>query len=325
MQPHALPLVRRQRPRLVPDRQRDRDPPEVVDERRAAHAHRVDPAGPAALRRRARHLRHPRRVPDEIRRGEVGEVAHRGQRAVDRLALETQPRRRLGREHAVPGGALGDAREDRLDVVGEPGGDDRVEGVPGAAAHHLRGHLRTADHAVEGGVAGDVHDAHGERDPLAPRSPSTPLPSQRSVNAANSPWIEGGSPSRSVSISPTSHSRRDVAPVAPRPRAAACAPPRRPAPALPLQRRERAQGREQGLALRPEHGRRQVRRPAPTRRTGPPPPPPPPCSRRRTAGTRSTSAAVSASTPSRSAQPHRRERALEPVLEREPGGEVRGQ
>jgi hypothetical protein len=64
------------------------------------------------------------RVPGQVGRDQVGEVADRGQRAVDCLAFE---------------------------------------------AHHLGGELVAAQHALEGGVAGDVDDPHRQGDGVRAR------------------------------------------------------------------------------------------------------------------------------------------------------------
>jgi hypothetical protein len=56
---HLLPLVRAQRPRLLPDLRSDRDPPQVVNQRGAAHHRRALQTDAAALRGRLRQLRDP--------------------------------------------------------------------------------------------------------------------------------------------------------------------------------------------------------------------------------------------------------------------------
>ena len=58
--------------------------------------------------------------------------------------------------------------EDPRGLVGQQGRDGRVEGAPGPLADHRRGDVVAPEHALEGGVAGDVDDPHGQRDLLAP-------------------------------------------------------------------------------------------------------------------------------------------------------------
>ena len=78
MQPHLLPVVGSQRPGPVPDRDGRRDPPEVVHVRRAADGGHAVVVEVAAPRGGLSEGGHARRVPCEVGRGEVGEVADRG-------------------------------------------------------------------------------------------------------------------------------------------------------------------------------------------------------------------------------------------------------
>ena len=220
VQPDLLPLVRRQRPRLLPDRGGIGDAPEVVDERGAADSAPRRRRRARTARRRGGQLGHAGGMAGQVGRGEVGEVAHRRQRAIDRVALERQLRRRFGGERRVPGRAVRVEREELLGVVGEPAATPGRTRARRARGRTPRGVLRPPTMRWKVGVAGDVHDPHGERDLLAAGRPGSPLPSQRSVNAANSACTEGGSPSRSVSICADLAQRGEVAPVASVPRAA---------------------------------------------------------------------------------------------------------
>ena len=112
VEPHLLDLVRRQRPGFLPDPHIDGHPPEVVDERRAAHGADAGVVEPATLRRRRGQLRHASGVTGEVRRHQIGEVAHGGERAVERLALEQQWRLRLAGERLVPDRTVLVQRED---------------------------------------------------------------------------------------------------------------------------------------------------------------------------------------------------------------------
>ena len=92
---HLFPLIHGQRPRLLPGAGTDRDPPEVVDERRAPNRDRLDGRQAATLGRRRRQLRDAGRVTGEVGRDQVREAAHRLERPIDRLPLQRQPRLRL--------------------------------------------------------------------------------------------------------------------------------------------------------------------------------------------------------------------------------------
>ena len=71
-------------------------------------------------------------MPRQIRRDQVGEVAHRGEPAIERFALEQQRRVRLAGKRVVPYRRVRVEREDPLGIVGEAGGDLRVERMPRA-------------------------------------------------------------------------------------------------------------------------------------------------------------------------------------------------
>jgi hypothetical protein len=55
-------------------------------------------------------------------------------------------------------------------VVNEVGRDIRIEGVPGPPVDAVADLLRPVDEKLEGGIHGDVDDAHRKRDLLAPCS-----------------------------------------------------------------------------------------------------------------------------------------------------------
>ena len=186
VQPHLLPLVGRQRTRLLPDPRVDRDPSEVVDGRRAS-----DRAAPAASirqrsRRRARQLGDAGRVPCKVGGDQVREVTDRRQGAVDRLALQRQ--RGLGSRASVSSqaSAFVDVREDLLGTVREAVGDLGIERMARSLADDPHGELIPAQHALQRGVASHLGDPHGSgiSSPFARRS--YPLPSQRSVRWTNS-------------------------------------------------------------------------------------------------------------------------------------------
>src|SRR5215207_10278522 len=160
MKADLLPLAGGQRPGQLPGAGADRDPPEVVDERRAPYRGRSRGVQPAALCRCARELRDAGRVAGQVRRDQVGEAAHRRKRPVDRLSLERQTWLWLTREHLIPSRRLRIEREDLLGIVGEAGGYLRIEPASSALAGEPRGALHAAEPTLESGVDGDVDDPH---------------------------------------------------------------------------------------------------------------------------------------------------------------------
>ncbi len=55
-------------------------------------------------------------------------------------------------------------------MVGEAGGDLRVEGVPRPVAGHPHDVFLASEQALEGGVHGEMDDPHGQRDSIAFRA-----------------------------------------------------------------------------------------------------------------------------------------------------------
>jgi hypothetical protein len=135
VQPHPLQLVSSQPSRLLPDARVDRDAAYVVDEARAPNRHHARHVDVAALRRRAGQVRDAGRVTRQIRRNKIGEVADRGERSIDRLALPPANRLRLAGKRLLPCRSLLIEREDLVGAVDEAGGDLRIERVPRPLAH----------------------------------------------------------------------------------------------------------------------------------------------------------------------------------------------
>ena len=160
----------------------------------------------APLGRRLGQIGDARRVADEGWRDEIGERAHRRQRTIDRLALQRQRRVWLGGERLLPRRSLAIARQDLGRVVGEAGGDPRVERPSCALADDGGRALHPSQEMLDGGVSATlaILMANGISSRLARRS--APLPSQRSVSVTKRPCTEVGRPSRWASISPTSQS-----------------------------------------------------------------------------------------------------------------------
>jgi hypothetical protein len=101
MKAHLLPLAGVQRPRLLPCLDSDGDASEVADQRRTAQRRRGRRIDPAALRRRGRQLGDAGGVTGQIRRDQVGEVAHRRERAIHPLAREHARWAWLAGEHLL--------------------------------------------------------------------------------------------------------------------------------------------------------------------------------------------------------------------------------
>ena len=120
-------------------------------------------------------LRDAGRVTREVRRHEIDEVAHRGQSALDRLPLEQQRRMRFAAERLLPHGGVRVEAEDVRGVAGEAGGHLRIERMPRALARKPHDAVVAPDHALERGVHREMHDPHRQRDRLALR------PAERAV------------------------------------------------------------------------------------------------------------------------------------------------
>ena len=125
--PDPLPVAGAQRPRLVQDRVRHAEPAVAVDK-----------AGPAQqvclLRRQAEpapgrfgQLRDRDRVAERERRFQVDEVADGRQRAVQFSRRQFDGKRRLGRDHRLPGGHRVEAVEDRIRLRAQQRRERRVE------------------------------------------------------------------------------------------------------------------------------------------------------------------------------------------------------
>ena len=168
VQPDLLPLVRRERRGPLPDEDRHRQAADIVDEGAAANGDDVDGVETAMPPGRRGERRHTRGVADQVVRRKVGEVAHCSQGVVDSLALECHLLAGLVGEDVLPDGGAGLEREDLRRVVREPVGDRRVEGAARSLSDDARGELVAAEHALEGGITGDVCDSHRERDLVTP-------------------------------------------------------------------------------------------------------------------------------------------------------------
>ena len=117
-----------------------------------------------SLRCRARQPGHAGRVAGQVRGDQVGEIAERSQRPVDRLAVEREPGIGLTGERLLPGRRLALEREDLGSAVCEAGCDLGVESVAGPLAHDADRVLLAAQHALEHRVARDVNDSERQRD-----------------------------------------------------------------------------------------------------------------------------------------------------------------
>ena len=170
VKPDLLPLAGRQRRSLLPDQGRYRDAADIVDERAPPNLHEVGLIETAVPPRRGCERSHSRRVTDQVPGREIGEVPHRRQCAVDRLALKRHVRARLAGKKLLPHRSAGLERQDLRGVVGEPVGDRRVEGAAGSFTDDASGEVVAAEHALERRIAGHVGDAHRQWDLVAFRA-----------------------------------------------------------------------------------------------------------------------------------------------------------
>ena len=245
-----------------------------------------------------RQLGHPGRVADQVRRGEVGEVAHRRERSVDRLALQGQPRaaarRRASRPTPSPsassarisGGRVGEQRRR------SPG---RRRHRPARGSRRPRARRRPACAGRRRrGPRGRSARGSGISSPAGPAGLALAVPALGDVTRTG-PARTAGSPSRSVSICATSQKAAmwlledRWPPCGSRARAAG------PAPSGGLPGSASARRIPAVISrARPEPDRADVRASARRRRrTSRRRPRRRRCSRRRTAGRRSTSATPS--------------------------------
>jgi hypothetical protein len=192
VQPHLLPVIGRQRPRLLPDPNRNRDPPYVVNECGASDRREVGFVSTPGLGCRRCLLGNSPRVTDQVRGGKVGEVAHSRQRPIDRLALKRQLRCWLAREHLIPGGRLLLNGQDLGCPIRKTLGDTGIERSPRPRSNGTGGSLTSAKYPLERRVAGDVNDPHREWDLIASGPPrlAMPVPTLGAVSEqrANSRW-----------------------------------------------------------------------------------------------------------------------------------------
>jgi hypothetical protein len=122
-------------------------------------------------------------VAGQVGRDQVGEVAHRRERSLDRFALEGQVGARLAGERLLPGRRLAIEGEDRGGIVGEAGHHSRIQPMARVLAHDARGVLLASQHLLEGGVRGNVDDPHRQRDllPFCGADRVLPVPARHEV------------------------------------------------------------------------------------------------------------------------------------------------
>ena len=173
------------------------------------HGRRVDPAAPAAA---AASSRDAGRVTGERRRDQVGEVAHRRERAVDRLARQHERRAGARRRATRPRWTRLVEREDLVRMVGEAGRAPRGR----TRGRRARATIRAACVAPpstrwRAASVGDVRRSASAVGSARPsRGRSGPCPSQRSVRWASRPGTDGGAPTPPASIPATSHGGADL-------------------------------------------------------------------------------------------------------------------
>ena len=199
MQAHALPLAGPSGPRLVPDRVRDAEPPEVVDQPGAAQRARLASASPSARAGRRGELRDGARVAERVRRLQVDEVGDRQQRRVDPLARRARRRARARRRSPRPRSPTA-SRSPRIassssrTSAASTGSNWR----PARRCGRAPGRRDAADSVRDLDELGDLRDARGERDASPARRPASPSrPTARTRRRAR-PHL-AGSPSCAAS------------------------------------------------------------------------------------------------------------------------------
>ena len=199
VQPHPLPLARSERPGLVPDRVRDAEPSEAVDEpgapqRRSMLQQSVLGRGPR------RELGDGLRVAEHERGLEVDEGGDRLERPVDLLAREDDLERRLGLDHGVPRRRRLEPREQPVGVVQHDLAEGWIELAGPAACGRARAprRRRRPDTATSRNSAScAMRAAIGIASPCTPRG--HPLPFQISYEPSRASTTVSGRSSCSAS------------------------------------------------------------------------------------------------------------------------------
>ena len=201
MDAHALPLAGAERPALVPDRVRDPEPAEVVDEARPAQrTHRRPPAAASRAPACGGEIGDRAGVAEGVRRLEVDEGRDRQERRVEALARRARPRAparpRSPRPTSRPRrGRRGSCRPPR---TGGPPARGRT-----AARARLRASAFAAGDAPDAvrdlDELGELRDPRRDRDLLALElaRPAAPVPLL--VRPAERGETSSGSPSCSAS------------------------------------------------------------------------------------------------------------------------------
>ena len=103
MHPHALQLARAEWPALVPDRVRDAEPSEIVNETRATQRPQRVVRQPELRPGLGREIGNRLGMAERVRRLQIDEVRDRQERGVELLPGEDDCEGRLGLDHGVPG------------------------------------------------------------------------------------------------------------------------------------------------------------------------------------------------------------------------------
>ena len=204
VEPHLLPLVRVQRPGLLPD-------PRVTATRPrswTSAARRSATTPGSSIRQRSAAARptppRPRSDPPDTARSDRRSCP--SPRARDRAPPPRATSGGRGSRESVSSQTEACASEARiLGVVDEAGSHFRVEGMPCALAGEADDAFLAPEQPLECGIHREMDDPHRQRDLVAFRAAQGPWPSQRSNRWAKRPPDRRGRPSPSASIPATSH------------------------------------------------------------------------------------------------------------------------
>jgi hypothetical protein len=153
----------------------------------------------------ARQVGNPGRVTDEVGGSEVSEVAHRCQRALDRLTIQGAVGSWLTGQRFIPGRYVVIQRQDFGGLIGQQRGNGRIEGMSRPFPHDLSGVRFAAQGTLERGIPRHVNDAHGQRDSVTLHLAGLTLPVPALREMREEAADGRGRPSRPVSICATSH------------------------------------------------------------------------------------------------------------------------
>ena len=178
VEPQPLPFAGAQGAALVPDRVRDPEAAEVVDEAGTPKRPHVRVGQPQTGCGLGRERRDRLRVPEEVRRLQVDEVRDRDERVVEAVVQENDCELRLRLDHRVPRSYLVEAGQDDLGFGVDQIRDRRIEVLPTPVPDERPHALHAADAVRDLDELGHLGDPRRDRHLVARELawPAAPVP-----------------------------------------------------------------------------------------------------------------------------------------------------